>query len=208
MIKDIIKENLKYILTIIFLIVIFIIIKNSFIYKKVLIFDYKVINIRDIVIDEKYTILFKHLTFLGEYYIPITILVCIFLLNKNKYHFYVNCVNYVSVLLLTGITKIIVDRPRPMFNLIPFPDKYSFPSGHTLTSIVFYTFLCYIATMNRKTRIILLPLIIGMILLIGLSRIYLGVHYTSDVIGAILLSVPLLLMNINIYNKHFKEALK
>ena len=208
MIKKIIKKNLFYIITIIILIVLFTIIKNSVIYNKILLFDYKIFNLRDKILTEHLTIMFKNLTFFGDYYIPIAIIVCIFIFNKNKYHFYVNCVNYVSSILLSGITKVIVNRPRPDFNLIPFPDKYSFPSGHTLTAIVFYTFLCYIATKNRKSRFILLPLIIIVILSISLSRIYLGVHHLSDVIGAVMLAIPLLLMNINIYNKHFKEELK
>lgn len=208
MIKKIIKENIFYIVTIIILIVLFTIIKNSQMYNKILLFDYKIIAFRNKIMTEHLTLLFKNLTFFGDYYIPIVIIVCIFIFNKNKYHFYVNCVNYVTAILLSGVTKLIVNRPRPPFNLIPYPDSYSFPSGHTLTAIVFYTFLCYIATKNRKTRFVLLPLIIIIILSISLSRIYLGVHYLSDVIGAVMLAIPLLLMNINIYNKHFKEELK
>ena len=208
MIKKIIKENYKYILTIILMIIIFTIVKNTSLYDKILAFDHKILNFRNDIIKEEYTIMFKHLTFFGDYYIPILIIVCIFLFNKNKNHAYVNAVNYISVILVTFITKIIVNRTRPEFNLIAIPDKYSFPSGHTLTSIVFYTFLCYVATKNRKTRLILLPFVIILIISISMSRIYLGVHYFSDVIGAILISIPLLLMNINIYEKHFKEVLK
>ena len=114
---------------------------------------------------------------------------------------------YISVLAITFISKVIVNRARPDVNLIAIPDKYSFPSGHTLTSIVFYFFLCYVATLNRKTRNYLLPLVLIVIISISISRIYLGVHYFSDVIGALLLSIPLLLMNINIFNKHIKEKL-
>ena len=207
MIKKIIKENIIYIISIILLIIIFTVIKDSFLYDKILNFDHKIISYRDIIIDEKLTLAFKHITFFGDYYIPILIIVCIFIFNKNKYHSCVNLVNYLSVLLVTFVAKIVVNRTRPDFNLISIPDKYSFPSGHTLTSIVFYTFLCYVATKNRKTQKYLLPLIIVIILLISTSRIYLGVHYFSDVIGAIIISIPLLLMNINIYNKHVKEKL-
>lgn len=208
MIKKILKENYIYILIDIVLIIVFYILKNSFLYEKIINFDYKILTLRDTILDEKFTLLFKHLTFLGEYYIPIMILVCIFLLIKNKYHFYINAYNYASSVILSLVSKIIINRERPIHNLIPIPDKYSFPSGHTLTSIVFYTFLCYIATYNKKSRKYLLPSVIIITLLISLSRIYLGVHYFSDVIGAILLSIPLLLMNINIFNKHVKEKLK
>ena len=207
MVKKIIKENLVYIISIIILIIIFTLIKNSFLYEKILNFDHKIITYRDNIIDEKLTLSFKHITFFGDYYIPILIIMCIFIFNKNKYHSYVNFVNYISVLIVTFISKIIVNRARPDVNLVAIPDKYSFPSGHTLTSIVFYFFLCYVATMNRSTRKYLLPLVLIVIISISISRIYLGVHYFSDVIGAILLSIPLLLMNINIFNKHVKEKL-
>ncbi len=207
MIKKIVKENYLYLLIIIFLIIVFTIIKNSIFYDKILEFDQKIISYRNGIIDEKLTVSFKNITFFGDYYIPVLIIVCIFLLNKKKWHSYVNAVNYISVLLLTCITKLIVNRARPDANLITIPDKYSFPSGHTLTSIVFYTFLCYVATKNRKTKKYLLPLVIFVVLLISISRVYLGVHYFSDVVGAIILAIPLLLMNINIYNKHFKEEL-
>ena len=158
MIKKIVKENLVYLLTIIFLILIFTVINNSSLYDKILNFDHKIISFRDIYIDEKLTLSFKNITFFGDYYIPILIIVCIFIFNKNKYHSYVNFVNYLIALVITFITKVIVNRARPDVNLIAIPDKYSFPSGHTLTSIVFYTFLCYVATYNRKTRKILLPI--------------------------------------------------
>ena len=207
MIKKIIKENLVYILIIVFLILIFTFIKNSSLYDKILNFDHKIISFRDIYIDEKLTLSFKHITFFGDYYIPILIIVCIFIFNRNKYHSYVNFVNYLVALVITFITKVTVNRARPDVNLIAIPDKYSFPSGHTLSSIVFYIFLCYVATYNRKTRKILLPIVILLILAISVSRIYLGVHYFSDVVGAIILSIPILLMNINIFNKHVKEKL-
>ncbi len=206
MIKKIVKENFVYIITIIILIIVFTIIKNSSLYEKILAFDHKIINYRNIIIDEKLTIFFKNITFFGDSYIPLLIIVCIFLFNKNKWYSYVNAINYASVTLITFITKVIVNRARPEVNIIAIPDKYSFPSGHTLTSIVFYTFLCYMATKNRKTRNVLLPLVIILILSISISRIYLGVHYFSDVVGAIMISIPLLLMNINIYNKYFKEV--
>jgi undecaprenyl-diphosphatase len=208
MIKRILKENYIYILIDILLIIIFYLIKNSFLYEKVLTLDTKILAIRDNVIDERFTLFFKNLTFLGEYYIPVIIIVCIFVFIKNKQYFYINAYNYASSVLLAGIAKIIVNRERPTLNLIPIPDKYSFPSGHTLTAIVFYIFLCYLATINKKSRYYLLPIVILIILFISMSRIYLGVHYYSDVMGAMLLAVPLLLMNINILNKHVKEKLK
>ena len=76
-------------------------------------------------------------------------------------------------------------RPEPFFNL-SLPETYSFPSGHSLTSAVFYGALAAILTARIKSRRVRMAIWIVstfMFLTIGLSRIYLGVHYTTDVIA-------------------------
>jgi undecaprenyl-diphosphatase len=89
---------------------------------------------------------------------------------------------------LMNITlKLAFKRPRPVpfFNLTP-PESYSFPSGHSLTSAVFFGALAAILTARIKSRRVKAAIWIvstAMFLLIGLSRIYLGVHYTTDVIA-------------------------
>jgi membrane-associated phospholipid phosphatase len=67
-------------------------------------------------------------------------------------------------------------RPEPFFGL-PTPDSYSFPSGHALTATVFYVLLASLMTRNPAIR----AAAIALAALIGLSRIYLGVHYPTDV---------------------------
>ena len=89
--------------------------------------------------------------------------------------------------LLNITLKLAFKRPRPVpfFNLSP-PESYSFPSGHSLTSAVFFGALAAILTARIKSRRVKAAIwivSIGMFLLIGLSRIYLGVHYTTDVIA-------------------------
>ncbi|HET7274716.1 MAG TPA: phosphatase PAP2 family protein [Longimicrobiaceae bacterium] len=67
-----------------------------------------------------------------------------------------------------------------------FPDSPSFPSGHAITSVVIFGTLAYlIARLEPSVRLrrLTLGIAVGMILLIGLSRIYLGVHYPSDVVA-------------------------
>ena len=76
-------------------------------------------------------------------------------------------------------------RPIPFFNLTA-PETYSFPSGHALASCCFFAGLAAILSgrvKSRRTRTIIWLAAATMFLLIGLSRIYLGVHYTTDVIA-------------------------
>ena len=89
--------------------------------------------------------------------------------------------------LLNITLKLAFKRPRPVpfFNLSP-PETYSFPSGHSLTSAVFFGALAAILTariQSRRVRVAIWIVAAAMFLLIGLSRIYLGVHYTTDVIA-------------------------
>jgi len=89
--------------------------------------------------------------------------------------------------LLNITLKLAFKRPRPVpfFNLSP-PETYSFPSGHSLTSAVFFGALAAILTARTKSKRLSMAIwtvSVGMFLLIGLSRIYLGVHYTTDVIA-------------------------
>ncbi len=76
-------------------------------------------------------------------------------------------------------------RPVPFFNLST-PETYSFPSGHSLMSACFFGALAAILTVrikSRRVRVIVWIVASAMFLLIGFSRIYLGVHHTTDVIA-------------------------
>lgn len=79
------------------------------------------------------------------------------------------------------------ERVRPELNRLIEASGYSFPSGHAMVSMAFYGMLCYILVRHLKARskpywYVIIGSII-LIALIGISRIYLGVHYPSDVIG-------------------------
>lgn len=88
---------------------------------------------------------------------------------------------------LNTTLKLAFQRPRPVpfFNLTA-PETYSFPSGHSLASCCFFAGLAAILSgriKSRRTRTIVWIAAATMFLLIGLSRIYLGVHYTTDVVA-------------------------
>ena len=99
--------------------------------------------------------------------------------------------------LLNQILKHIVQRPRPMEYRIIDESGYSFPSGHSMVSAAFYGFLIYLIYRNVKNKYVKWFSILGLsmlVILIGISRIYLGVHYTSDVIAGFLISISYLII--------------
>lgn len=209
MIKKILKESWIYMFIIILLIVSFIVIKNSSIYKYIVNFDYKVIEFFGNINDKRLTTSMSFITNFGDWYIPILIIVCIFLIIKNKWYFYTLSSSYLLSGIVVFITKILVARPRPLEALIKIPSSYSFPSGHTLTSLIFYMTLFYLMTekSNKLIRITFGLLFCFLIVVVAFSRVCLGVHFFSDVVGGFILGMPCLLCCINIIEKNFKEKL-
>ena len=104
-------------------------------------------------------------------------------------------VNLITIFFSNQLLKRIVERPRPEGFRIVEELGYSFPSGHSMVSMAFYGLFIYFIYEKVKnkyikwTSIILLTLLI---VLIGISRIYLGVHYASDVLAGFLLSISYL----------------
>lgn len=94
-------------------------------------------------------------------------------------------------------------RPRPSgVNLISLPESYSFPSGHAMVSSSFYLFLVYLIDRRYRNRFLtsVLLLTVGLtVLFICVSRIYLGVHYTSDVLAGMSGGAVWLLVVIALY---------
>ena len=97
-----------------------------------------------------------------------------------------------SNFVLTSLLKVLVNRPRPPFFLLDPADvfqyinQYSFPSGHVLFFVVFFGFIAYLAWLHQtgRVRILVIASCGALILLIGLSRVYLGAHWASDVLGS------------------------
>ena len=209
MIKKILKENYIYLIIICLMMILFSIIMRSSLHDKIILFDYKIINLVNTLLNDKIVNVFKIITFFGDFYIPCTILVCILLFFKNKWVFLLQGSGYLLAGIITYLAKLFVGRARPIEALIEIPKSFSFPSGHTLTSIVFYVLLCFILTYNMsiKKRRILIIITFIFVLLIAASRVYLGVHYISDIIGGVLIGVPVLLMCLNIINKNFSNKL-
>lgn len=107
-----------------------------------------------------------------------------------------------------SLIKVLIDRPRPTPALVRvsvfFSDK-SYPSGHVLAFTIFFGFLLYLLikrTTHRARGIIPAIVFILLIATIGISRIYLGAHWPSDVLGGYLLGIIWLLLAIRLYNSY------
>ena len=99
----------------------------------------------------------------------------------------------------------IIARPRPDILRLVYETGYSFPSGHAMVATGFYGFLIYIANKkikNKALRRCITILLTLLIFLIGISRIYLGVHYATDIIGAFIIGIIYLVIFINILKKN------
>lgn len=97
----------------------------------------------------------------------------------------------VVTVIISSLLKTILRRARPQTDYVASMifKTFSFPSGHAAAATVGFGFLAYLAFMllSSPVGVIFCVLIIIYALLIGISRIYLGAHYPSDVIGGILL---------------------
>ena len=102
-----------------------------------------------------------------------------------------------SNFVLTILLKVLVTRPRPPFFLLnpadafPSINQYSFPSGHVLFFVVFFGFIAYLAWLHQtgRARIIVMGICGALVMLIGPSRVYLGAHWASDVLGSYIIGV-------------------
>ena len=155
----------------------------------------------------------KLVTLFGESKIILVLVVLIagiFYITKHRADAYMMCLNLVNIVILNKGIKYLVQRPRPA-NMMIFEDGYSFPSGHSMLSIGVYGFLMYLiykSKLDKKYKITSMILLSIIIVLTGLSRMYLGVHYPSDVIGGFLITGAYLIVFISIINKKVYKNLK
>jgi len=99
-------------------------------------------------------------------------------------------------LILQGSMKLIFARPRPQLPWATVLPDYSFPSGHTMNAVVFYGALALItwSIFGRRAGAIAVIATTVIAVLVGISRIYLGYHYFTDVAGGILAGMAWLLV--------------
>lgn len=124
----------------------------------------------------------------------------LFLLCKYKREAF-----YISATLISGLIssslKIIINRPRPSADLVRIiaeTKRQSFPSGHMLFYVVFFGFLIllmyHLKSINKSLRLMLGAISLFFIFTIPFSRVYLGAHWFTDVLGGFLLGIFCLLI--------------
>ena len=141
------------------------------------------------------------ITNISSAYALIVISIILLASMKNKQIPLLISLNLICAYITNAIAKLIFLRPRPEgINLIE-ESGFSYPSGHAMISMSFFGFIAYLLYKkqnNKITKSVLIILLILTIITIGFSRIYLGVHYLSDVIGGFLLSIIYLIIYIKL----------
>lgn len=135
------------------------------------------------------------ITFLGtgSFLVPMYALIVIYCVRKKqaKYARMV-LVIALSSLILGWLLKAIFHRPRPLYPLVSGAGGYSFPSGHALGGFIFSLTVLYLVWQTQKPlylKWICSLVIIAFGALVGLSRIYLHVHYATDVLGSLFITL-------------------
>jgi membrane-associated phospholipid phosphatase len=131
----------------------------------------------------------KKISFLGnhQFLIPANLLLIAFFISVKKHKdALLVAIVALSSLGLMSLLKNLIQRYRPPAPLVDGITNFSFPSGHALMSVAFYGVLAFYAVRminNSVIKITILLLLFAVTLLIGFSRIYLRVHYMTDVIA-------------------------
>lgn len=207
-IKDFVIKNLKWIILFICLVG-FLALAEDVFHKEIMngdIIGYKLVS--TFLISDFATPIAKFITNLGGAIFLIIATIILFILIKDKKIGFSIISNLVIVTILNQLLKNILQRPRPNEFRIVEETGYSFPSGHSMASMAFYGYLIYLIykyVKNKYLKWTLIVLLGILICTIGISRIYLGVHYTSDVLGGFLISISYLVIYISAVNKFLLE---
>lgn len=143
---------------------------------------------------------FTVISFLGnwQFLLPLLLVIILILFVKDKKNFIIPFVLVVlGAEIITFLGKLWFDRPRPLWAVF-FETDPSFPSGHATIAVAFYGYLAYILIQSFPGRYqrLIITLAALLIALIGFSRLYLGVHYVSDVLAGYLVGLLALIIGV------------
>lgn len=159
--------------------------------------------------NDKLTDVMTIITNISSAYALIVITVLLLILIKNKKIPILITFNLIFSFLTSQLIKIILRRDRPVNISLVNAMGFSYPSGHSMVSMAYFGFIAYLVYKyidNTIVKVILIITLFVSIFAIGFSRIYLGVHYFSDVLGGFLLSISYLMLFININKFNLSEV--
>lgn len=145
----------------------------------------------------------KLLAFIGsaKIIIPLVVVLLVFAYMEKGKAFIAGLISSsLGVFLLNSILKTLFQRQRPIDYMLAEELSSSYPSGHTMTNTCLYLFLAYYLSrfISPKHKKLFYLLAILLSLLMGFSRVHLGVHYISDVIGGILGGYGFFIISVNL----------
>ena len=197
------KKHILYLIIIILSIVAFTLV--SFLMYKGLLdkFDLEVYNKMITYMSPGLTLIVKIITNIGG---PLmVVLICAFLVFNPKTRWKFGVLTTFGAILsfsVNWLIKVLFARERPEIMPLVEEGSYSYPSGHAAVSVVMYGLLAiyiYQNVKNKKLKYFLISLCIIFPLLISLSRVYLGTHYMTDILGGWLVGVLMLFASYKIY---------
>lgn len=151
-----------------------------------------------------FTNTFKAISFIcsPKFMIILNVLLFIFIIVKKKYKLFIIVLSSISSVIINNLVKIIVRRERPDYLRMVMEKSYSFPSGHAMISVLFFGSIIYLVNKyNLKYKKLITFSLSTFVLLVGISRIYLGVHYLTDVVGGYLLGFIVLFLIIHLFER-------
>jgi undecaprenyl-diphosphatase len=189
------NEDLPYYVTILISAILFIIAMNAFVELTDELAENELNGVDKSVTEfvisfraEALTDYFTFATDLGDRnaYIVVVILLAAYYLIRHRSWKYILQTSLVLILatLSNIVLKKVINRARPSLEHLVSVNTLSYPSGHSMSAMAFYGFLIYLCLRNnmpRWVRYLLITVLVLLILSIGVSRIYLGVHYPTDV---------------------------
>lgn len=152
------------------------------------------------------------ITFLGkhQFLIPANLLLIFYFAVRQQNWFSIRIITIaLSSLVLMFLLKYLFQRKRPLFPLLKAARGLSFPSGHAIMSVTFYGLLMYILLHSIDIdwiRWLVAVLLLLLILVIGYSRVYLRVHYASDVLAGFIIGLLWLWISLAVLN-HLEHSL-
>lgn len=187
------SSSLKYVLSSVFLLIVFTFIfirfANELIEAELNTFDQRIIDWMLSFVSPQLTLIMKFFTFLGSNTALLALLVIsgvLMIWQKKRWEALFTVIALGGGVLFNLFLKWIFQRQRPTLHRLIEVTGYSFPSGHSMGSFILYGILgmfCFMFLRSWAPKTLIAVSTVFIILFVGISRVYLGVHYPSDVLA-------------------------